>query len=141
MKRKRTERGAAVVEFAVVLPVLLLILFSMIDMGRYFYVRISLSSASFEVADAITRGLLISTDSAAIKDSKIRGVINDVSPGIASFAQNSSTAQLTLTPLPDACPNSANQIKVVLSTTFNSISPIRSFFSSATSSTTMRCLR
>lgn len=128
-------------EFAVVLPVLLLILFSMIDFGRYFYVRISLSSATFEVADAITRGLILTTDSASDKESKLRSVINDISPGIASFAQIDSSAQLIMTPLPDACPNSNNKTRVVLSTSFNSISPIESFFNTATSTTSMRCLR
>ena len=141
MRSRRSERGATVVEFAVVLPVLLLILFSMIDFGRYFYVRISLSSATFEVADAITRGLIVTTDSPSDKESKLRSVISDISPGIASFAQLSSNAQLTITPLPDACPNSTNKTRVVLSTSFNSISPIKSFFNTATSTTLMRCLR
>ncbi len=141
MRRKRNERGATVVEFAVVLPVLLLILFSMIDFGRYFYVRISLSSATFEVADAITRGLLVTTDTASEKEAKLRSVINDISPGIASFAQIDSSAQLIMAPLPEACPNSNNKTHVVLTTSFNSISPIKSFFNTAKSSSSMRCLR
>jgi Flp pilus assembly protein TadG len=140
MKRKN-ERGATVVEFAVVLPILLLILLSMIDFGRYFYVRISLSSASFEVADAVSRGLISTSDDATQKTTKILAISNDVSPGIAGFAQLNSSAQLTLTPLPSACPSTTGLITVKLSTSFNSISPISSFFSEASSSTTMRCLR
>lgn len=141
MKRNRNERGAAVVELAVVLPVLVLILLSMVDFGRYFYVRINLSSATFEVADAVSRGLLLSTDTQVDKQNKILTVISDVSPGIAGVAQLQSTANLTIDPLPDACPNNANQVTVTVSTPFNSISPISNFFNSVSSSASMRCLR
>ncbi|NCW94362.1 MAG: pilus assembly protein [Actinobacteria bacterium] len=141
LKRNRNERGAAVVEFAVVLPILLFILLSMVDFGRYFYVRISLSSASFEVADAISRGLFIASDDAVTKSQKMSAIINDVSPGIAGFAQLESSAQVLLTPLPETCPSASGRISVRLATPFNSISPINSFFSEAVSTTSMRCLR
>ena len=129
------------VEFAVVLPILLLILLSMIDFGRYFYVRISLSSASFEIADSVSRGLLSSSDDANQKTSKLNLIVNDVAPGIAAFAQLQSAANLNFTPLPSACPSTSGLVTVNLSTTFNSISPLSNFFTEASSSTTMRCLR
>lgn len=141
MSTWKNERGAVAVEFAIVLPILLLILLSIIDFGRYAYVRISLSSASFEVADAVTRGLFLNSDTSATKQSKMLALIGDVAPGIASFAQLQSSAQLVLAPLPDICPNTANQITVTLRTGFNSISPLNSFFSEASSTTSMRCLR
>lgn len=141
MSNKKNERGAAAVEFAIVLPILLLILLSIIDFGRYAYVRISLSSASFEVADAVSRGLLLSSDTNALKESKIITLIGDVAPGIASFAQLENPAQLTLTPLPETCPNTNNQTTVTIRTNFNSISPLDSFFNDASASTSMRCLR
>jgi len=141
MKRKRSERGAVVVEFAIVLPVLLLIILSLIDFGRYFYVRVSLSSASIEVANAISRGLLLDSDSSAIKEGKINSIINDVSPGIASFAQLNSPAQLILAPLPAVCPNVNNASATTITTNFSSISPINIFFSTVTSTSTIRCLQ
>ena len=141
MPRRKNERGAAVVEFAIVLPILLLILLSMIDFGRYFYTRISLSSASFEVADAIARGLLNATDDAVAKQTKIISVISDVSPGIASFAQIDANATLNIEPLPSPCPNATNLTLVKISTPFKSISPISNFFSEASATTSMRCLR
>jgi Flp pilus assembly protein TadG len=141
LRVRKNERGAAVVEFAVVLPILLFILFSMIDFGRYFYVRISLSSASFEVADGVARGLISSSDNASQITEKLKTITNDVAPAIAAFAQLESTAQLNFTPLPAVCPNATGLITVKLSTPFNSISPINGFFSEASSSTTMRCLR
>ena len=141
MSRRDKERGTAALEFALVLPVLLLVVLSMIDFGRYLYVRVSLSSASMEVANAVSRGLITDQDTMATKQAKIQGVINDVSPSIASFAQLNSTAQLTLDPLPNPCPNSSNATTVQISTSFQSISPIQIFFTSANGSTTIRCLR
>jgi Flp pilus assembly protein TadG len=42
----RGERGAAAVEFALVLPVLLLIIFGIIDFGRMLYTKITLTEAA-----------------------------------------------------------------------------------------------
>lgn len=139
--KRRNERGSAVVEFAIVLPILLFTLFSLIDFGRYFYVRISLSSASFEVADAIARGLFVTGDDQASKTEKMKAVVDEISPGIASFAQLQSPATLTFTPLPLSCPSDSGSTTVALTTPFNSISPIAEFFDDVTTSTTMRCLR
>lgn len=49
-KRLRSERGAAAVEFAVVLPVLLAIVFGAIDWGYYFFVREIVVNAAREGA-------------------------------------------------------------------------------------------
>jgi Flp pilus assembly protein TadG len=135
------ERGAVMVEFAIVLPVLLLILLSTVDFGRYLYVRINLSSSTFEVADAITRGLFSTTDDSNNKRSKMYAVIADVSPNLAPFAQIDPSASLELEPLPAACPNASNLVKVTISSSFKSISPFMNFFDTATSTTSMRCLR
>ena len=139
--RKKNERGTAALEFALVLPILLLVVLSMIDFGRYLYVRVSLSSASMEVANAVSRGLITDQDSNSTKQAKIQGVINDVSPAVAAFAQLNSSAQLVIDPLPNPCPNSSSATTVQLSTSFQSISPLQVFFTSATGSTTIRCLR
>ncbi len=42
----RGERGAAAVEFALVLPVLLLVIFGIIDFGRMLYTKITLTEAA-----------------------------------------------------------------------------------------------
>jgi Flp pilus assembly protein TadG len=141
VRNKRNERGAAVVEFAIVLPILLLVLLSVVDFGRYFYARVSLSSASFEVADAVARGLISESDDESTKTSKILAVINDISPGIASFSQLTSSATLLLNPLPTPCPNSTNMTTAEISSQFNSISPLKTFFTEVSGKTSMRCLR
>ena len=46
----RTERGASAVEFAIILPVLLLVLGGIVDFGRYFFFQIQLTNAAREGA-------------------------------------------------------------------------------------------
>lgn len=46
----RKSDGSIAVEFALIAPLLLLLLVVVIDFGRYFYVQISLNSASHEAA-------------------------------------------------------------------------------------------
>lgn len=48
----RSERGASAVEFAIVLPVLFLIIAGIVDFGRYFFFQIQLSNAAREGARA-----------------------------------------------------------------------------------------
>lgn len=52
MRRRQGDRGAAAVEFALVLPVLLLVIFGIIDFGRMLYAKITLAEAAREGARA-----------------------------------------------------------------------------------------
>lgn len=56
MQRRRDERGAAVVEFALVLPVLVLFIFGIIEFGRAYSARIELTAAVREGARAVALG-------------------------------------------------------------------------------------
>lgn len=66
MKLWQSQRGAAAVEFALILPLLLLILLGIIEFGRAYNVQISLTHAARETArtmaidnvwnDAVSRG-------------------------------------------------------------------------------------
>ncbi|MCQ9163599.1 TadE/TadG family type IV pilus assembly protein [Arthrobacter sp. STN4] len=60
MKNQRSEKGAAAVEFALVVPLLFLILFGIIDFGRAYNAQISLTQA----ARAAVRSLVVSNDTA-----------------------------------------------------------------------------
>ncbi len=65
VRQIRRERGAAAVEMALVLPVLLLVIGALVDLGRMFHAQLVLSSAAregarmvsvdYSNADAITR--------------------------------------------------------------------------------------
>ena len=134
------ERGSTAVEFAVILPLFLILVFSLIDFGRYFYTRTVITNASIEVASAITRGLYVEGDSVASKNQKILGVLDNVAPNLASFAQLQTIANLTF-PIPSACPNATGAVTVNISTPFVSISPLASFFNQVASQSTMRCFR
>ena len=50
MKHLDNSRGAALVEFALVVPLLLILIFGIIDFGRYFSVASSVNTASRESA-------------------------------------------------------------------------------------------
>lgn len=50
------DRGAAAVEFAIVLPLLLLLVFGIIDFGRAYNTTVSLSGAAREGARALALG-------------------------------------------------------------------------------------
>ena len=141
MKEKgEGERGSTVVEFALILPIFLLLIFSLIDFGRYFYARVVITNASIEVASAVTRGLYLEGDSVASKNQKIALVLNNVAPNIAALSQLESNATLTV-PIPTACPNTLSQTTVTISTQFKPISPIALFIDEVRSQSTMRCLR
>ena len=47
---RRRERGAALVEFAIVVPLLLLLVFGAMDIGRLYFTQVSLSEAAQEGA-------------------------------------------------------------------------------------------
>ena len=49
-RRKRDDRGAVMVEFAIVLPVLLLILLGIIEFGRAYNTQVSIQAAAREGA-------------------------------------------------------------------------------------------
>lgn len=76
MKRIKRENGQAAVEFALVLPVLLIILCGIIDFGWLFYNKLALSNTCREGA----RFAVVNTG-ADFSNSKIRAKINDVIPG------------------------------------------------------------
>lgn len=49
-KTRRTGRGAAAVEFALVLPLLLMLVFGIVDFGRLFFAQVSVTQAAREGA-------------------------------------------------------------------------------------------
>jgi Flp pilus assembly protein TadG len=75
----RSERGAAVVEFAVILPLLLLIIFGIVEFGFIFYNKAMLTNASREGA---RRAIVYQNDSDG----------NRVVPGLA--VENAVAQQL-----------------------------------------------
>lgn len=111
MRMQRTDRGAAAVEFALVLPLLLLLVFGIIDFGRAYASQIALTQGAREgvrllalkgsVADVEAR--LPTTAVAPL----VPGATDPVSVGSAVTCGSATDAQLVLrqdfsyiTPLP-----------------------------------------
>ena len=68
MMRRRDERGAALVELAFVLPILVLFVFGIVEFGRAYSARIQLTSAVREGARAVALGGTASDATEATKD-------------------------------------------------------------------------
>lgn len=88
MRRFRKERGAAAVEFALILPALLLLVLGMIEFSRLFNQQISLSNAARSAA----RVMAISEDQAQAVNAGIAAAPS-LNPGLGggNFAFSSAS--------------------------------------------------
>lgn len=85
-RKTARDRGAAAVEFALVLPVLLFLLFAIIDGGRALNAQITLTSAAREGARLAALGkpdstVISSTQSAATGLAGVTVQVTDCAPG------------------------------------------------------------
>lgn len=111
---ERRDRGAAAVEFAIVVPLLLLILLALVDFGRLFYVQVSLAGASREGARAVSVGR---------PASQVASVVQASSPGVARVSSLGDTGTFSIQQ--QACPTSgASNAVVVVSVPFRWFTPI-----------------
>lgn len=83
------EKGAAAVEFAIILPLLLLLILLLLDFGRIFFVQISLNSASREAARGSSLSMTTNQVSALAEKSAV---------GVAALA-SLGTSQLVVVPV------------------------------------------
>lgn len=129
-RRCANDAGAAVVEFAIVVPLLLLILFGLIDFGRLFFVQLSAKNAVREVARqlAVNNGPAAAAAQTAFNNS------------IISFS-NLSSAPITWTISPTSCgdPSDPDAVSVSVSVPFKPVIPLALTGMDVPASTTMRC--
>lgn len=104
--RQRRQRGAAAVEFALVLPILLLILLGIIDFGLYFYNDLQLTHAARDAA----RYLSVDNPSDAV------AAVNDAESRLVSATMSAWA--------PPAAPSHGESLSVDLSATYNFITPL-----------------
>jgi len=76
-KHDTNDRGAAAVEFAIILPLLLLLILLLIDFGRLFFVSISLNAASREAARA---------SSLSMTPAQVQVIAENSAVGVAAMA-------------------------------------------------------
>jgi Flp pilus assembly protein TadG len=110
--RLRGERGAVAVEFALVVPLLLLFLFSVISVSRAFQVQATLSAAAREAA----RTMALENDAGAARSAAV-------------FAASTSSVPLTAGQVsisPGTCTGASPRTNVTVTITY-SFQPAGSF--------------
>jgi Flp pilus assembly protein TadG len=112
------QEGAALIEFALVLPLLLILVMGIVDFGLYFYNDLLLTQAARDAARFASVGDAGGFD-AAIASAEARLVSTSFSP--PSFPGGSSGQQLTvaleatystITPLPGLIPGLGSEIGI-----------------------------
>lgn len=91
----RTERGASAVEFAIVLPVLFLILAGIVDFGRAYQAQVQLTNAAREGARA---AVVLPLGSTPAPTTEVAARVSAALPGVTD----------ALVPSPTYCPSLAN---------------------------------
>lgn len=91
----RRERGASIVEFAIVLPLLLLLIGGMVDFGRLFYTEVMLTNAAREGTRAAMYGNSPTTRANAALSGKVAN--STVGPTqICAAGATTGTASVTV---------------------------------------------
>jgi len=108
VERFHKQEGAAAVEFALLLPVLLIILLGIIDFGLYFYNDLQLTHAARDAARYLSVGNSTGAQQ-ALDDAKDRLV-------------STSTPAVTLTP-----GSQGQEATVTVTATYNFITPLPAF--------------
>jgi Flp pilus assembly protein TadG len=113
------ETGATAVEFALILPLLLVLIIGLIDFGRMGFVQVSVTSASREGArysSLYSSGL---TSTQLISD-----FVQTTSPSTARVSQLDSTGALTVTASMCSSTTSGENTSVTVTTNFKWLLPV-----------------
>ena len=108
------ERGAAAVEFALVLPLFLMLLFGIVDFSRAFNIQLTLSDAAAEGARTLSAGGTAAAAHAAA-DSAL--LATSVSPADVTYPT-------TVTCSPTAAPGTATASMTVATRDFQFLTPL-----------------
>ncbi|MDQ6726669.1 MAG: pilus assembly protein [Actinomycetota bacterium] len=108
MRIRGDERGAAVVEFALVLPILVMFIIGIVEFGRAYNARIELTSAVRE--GARTAALSVSGACPPPTTVPARTVQQCVTTAVQNGAPGLSASQIVVT-LPTTCPGTNATVK------------------------------
>lgn len=129
-RRRRGERGVALVEFAIVAPLLAVVVFGVIDVGRAYKTQAQLRNAAREGA-AFGRNYPSNVEGCAsggsIKDVTI-AEDTDASPDFEVHVYNASGTELAACTRTADTPDPGEDIVVETSTTFDVVTPLVGLF-------------
>jgi Flp pilus assembly protein TadG len=113
----RRREGAAAVEFALVLPLLLVLLLGIIDFGLYYYNNLQLTHAARDAARYLSVGNLDDANASIDNTNLISTSITSRSIDQAAASGGESTITLTatysfLTPLPSLVPGIGSTVGI-----------------------------
>ncbi|RWZ58211.1 pilus assembly protein [Halobacillus fulvus] len=97
----RKEKGTALVEFALILPVFLILLFGLIDFGRIFHAYLTIDHAGREGARVA---------SVQSEDSEITSAITNAASSLNGFGNGN----ITISPAGEANRSSGSEVQVTL---------------------------
>ena len=100
MRHLQSERGAAAVEFALLLPVLIVLILGIVEFGRAFQVQATLAAAAREGA----RVMALEDDAAAARTA-VRSASTTLNPGVTD-------ADIAVTP--ESCTTTAGNATVTI---------------------------
>lgn len=107
-----SERGAAAVEFALVVPILLLLVFGIIDFSRAYNAQVTLNEAAAQGVRKLATGGTAADAQAAVKDA-LQG--SSISPGDVTFSNIA------------ACSATNTNATIKVTDSFSLITPLPSF--------------
>ena len=127
----RNERGAAAVEFALVLPILIVVLFGIVEFGRAYNAQITLTHAAREGARALAVGHTVAEAKTRVDDAATPLSLDpaDVTP-VGTVTPSGSDAY--------SC-NVGNEVGVEVTYPFEFIVPLFGVDFDLSSKATMRC--
>jgi Flp pilus assembly protein TadG len=102
-RNTRNEAGTSAVEMALILPVLLLMLFGIIDLANMLRIQITLDSAASNVAREVALDPLVRTQTSATSYMND----NNLLPGVKQNDPRASEPVLTLSPQNPTCTSSS----------------------------------
>lgn len=115
LKNIKRKKGQALVEMALVLPILLLLVFGMIDFGRVLQINLAATEASREIARVAA---LMGNDATAAT------TIATVQTNAISAITSGNTVTVTITPSASSARTSGTEVKVVVATKVDLITPL-----------------
>ena len=107
-RRRHSERGAAAVEMALVLPVLLFLLMGMIDFGRAYSAQIQLSAAAREGVRLASLNKTANTGDTNYGDSAILARVQAAAGGVPTLTVVAPTATT-----PPSCPVTPDSVCII----------------------------